>query len=455
VTPTRIDVKLPAKALFLLSEHHRYKGLVGGRGSGKSRSISASLVVRGANERLRGLCARETQKSLEFSSRQIIADQIERIGLQSQYEVLKSQIRGRHRSYSIPGTKPVDGIDTERNTVFIFEGIKEMSADALKSIEGFDVCWIAECHALAKASWDKLTPTFRLEHSEIWYDFNPDLEDDFIYKFSINPPPNAKVAWLNYSDNPWFPEVLRVDMEHMKATDYPNYQHIWEGKPKSAADGAIFAEEMKQVDAEGRICSVPYDRTKPVHVVCDMGFGDLFSMWFVQFYGGFINLIDFYENNQRDMSHYALVAKSRGYVLGSLVLPHDAANNLIHKRLAGASDLRTSIPDTLKELGFDVRLSPALLKADKRTIARAKFPACRFDADKCADGIRHLRYYQWNKERDSEGRMPDGKIEPLHNEHSHASDAFMEVCSVSDQLIHRAPPPKPRLQAIIPSRSWG
>ena len=438
----RVEVNLPEKALFLLTEHHRYKGLRGGRGSGKSRSMSAALVLRGARAPERWLCARETQKSLEFSSRQILVDQINRLGLQPYYEVLANQIRGRHVT--------PDG----RRTVFVFEGIKEASADALKSMEDFDGCWIAEAHGVSKASWDKLTPTFRKETAEIWFDFNPDLEDDFIYRFSQNPPPNAKIVTMNYWDNPWFPEVLRVDMEHMKATDHANYLHIWEGNPKSAADGAIFAEEMKAVDVEGRICSVPYDRTKPVHVICDMGFGDLFSMWFVQFYGGFINLIDFYENDLRDRSHCALVAKSRGYVLGSLVLPHDAANNLIHKRLSGASDLRTSIPDTLKELGFDVRLSPALLKADKRTITRSKFPLCRFDADKCAQGIRHLRYYQWNKERDSEGKMPDGKVEPLHNEHSHAADAFQEVCNVSDQLIAKRPPPTVQARPIIPSGSW-
>jgi phage terminase large subunit len=429
-------IELPEKLIWLLTEKWRYKIVRGGRGSAKSRTIATALILRGAKEPIRWLCARDSQKALKYSSKQILVDEINRLGLQAHYTVVEDEIRGN----------VVD--ESGRRTIFIFSGIKEMGADALKSLEDFDGCWIAEAHNVTKASWEKLTPTFRKQGSEIWVDYNPELEADHVHRFAETSVPDdgVKVVHVNYYDNPWFEETsLKQDMERLKRTDFEAYEHVWLGKPKSAADGAIFAEEMRAVDADNRICAVPYDRTKPVHVICDMGFRDLFSMVFCQTYGGWLNFIDFYENNKQPMSHYAMVARNRGYVLGNLFLPHDAANNHTHRRLAGASDLSTSIPDTLRDLGFNVRLVPALLKEDKRVAARNKFPVCRFDAEKCADLIRHLRYYQWDKEPGETGR-----VQPLHDDHSHAADAFQDACVAVKETPIQEIKPRPRL----PERTW-
>jgi phage terminase large subunit len=54
--------------------------------------------------------------------------------------------------------------------------------------------------------WDVLIPTIRKPGSEIWITFNPELEDDETYKrFVTEPPDDAWVCQVNWSDNPWFP----------------------------------------------------------------------------------------------------------------------------------------------------------------------------------------------------------------------------------------------------------
>ncbi|MFX5718329.1 phage terminase large subunit, partial [Acinetobacter baumannii] len=90
-------------------------------------------------------------------------------------------------------------------------------------------------------SWDVLTPTIRQEGSEIWISLNPGEEDDPTYqRFVANPPDNSVVVEVNYYDNPWFPDVLRQEMEYCRRVDYDAYEHIWLGRPKKISAAVIF-----------------------------------------------------------------------------------------------------------------------------------------------------------------------------------------------------------------------
>ncbi|EFI1421449.1 PBSX family phage terminase large subunit, partial [Escherichia coli] len=48
---------------------------------------------------------------------------------------------------------------------------------------------------------------------------------------------------VNYTDNPHFPEVLRLEMEECKRRNPTLYRHIWLGEPVSASDMAIIKRE--------------------------------------------------------------------------------------------------------------------------------------------------------------------------------------------------------------------
>ena len=75
--------------------------------------------------------------------------------------------------------------------------------------------------------------------------------------FIRNPPPGAKVSRVTYRDNPWFPEVLKTEMEHMRRTDADEYEHVWEGSCISLSQSAIYANELRAVEREDRICTFP------------------------------------------------------------------------------------------------------------------------------------------------------------------------------------------------------
>lgn len=210
----------------ILFKPARYKVLYGGRGAAKSWGIARALVIKGLQRKLRILCAREIQHSIADSVHKLLVEQIYEMGLSPWYKITKNAIVG------------VNG------TEFIFSGL-HFNVREIKSKEGIDLCWIEEAQSVSEESWDVLIPTIRKEKSEIWLSFNPDAETDPTYRrFVIDPPPDSFVRKVSWQDNPWFPDVLRQEMEYLKRVDYEAYLHVWEGEVRRISDAIIFKDKF-------------------------------------------------------------------------------------------------------------------------------------------------------------------------------------------------------------------
>ncbi|MBE7849717.1 PBSX family phage terminase large subunit, partial [Yersinia pestis] len=99
-----------------------------------------------------------------------------------------------------------------------------------------------EAESVSEMAWRKLTPTVRGDdESEIWVTWNPEVRGSATDKrLRINPPDRAKIAELNYQDNPWFPRVLEEDRQSdRERLDDNAYAWIW--------DGAYLENSEKQV----------------------------------------------------------------------------------------------------------------------------------------------------------------------------------------------------------------
>ena len=397
-------------------EPHRGKCIYGGRGKAGSWTMARASLLLGTGRfehyrhPLRVLCARETQKSISDSVHALLKDQITALGLGALYSVKETYISG-------PG-----------GTEFIFAGLRH-NINNIKSVEACDIVWVEEAVTVSKNSWDTLIPTIRkevvcadcgkLHPSEIWATWNPELEtDDTHVRFVLNTPPDFKVVKLSWRDNPWFPETLRVEKDHLEKTDHQAYLNVWEGECKSAVEGAVYGEEIKQAMADGRICSVPYDRSRPVDTYWDLGFGDTNAIWFIQPYGGWFNCIDYYENSGKTIEHYAIAIQQRGYVHGRAYLPHDGVDAMLHGKLTGS---RERSPDMLlRAAGFTVRVVPKTNVTTGINAARTLFPQFRFDKERCNDGLHAIRHYQWGPP----SKSGIEKREPLHDWASHGADAL-------------------------------
>lgn len=214
-------IKFPGK-FEPLFKPSRYKDFHGGRGSGKSVNVARALVLQAYENKKRILCCREIQNTIRDSVHKLIADQIEEMGLSAWFEITQASIKGLNGSE------------------FIFKGLR-FDPQGIKSTEGIDLCWIEEAQTVSENSWSILIPTIRKEGSEIWLTWNPLEETSPTYqRFIENPPPDCISVEVNYYDNPYFPDVLRQEMEWLKQKDFAAYEHVWLGKPLTITDAVIF-----------------------------------------------------------------------------------------------------------------------------------------------------------------------------------------------------------------------
>jgi phage terminase large subunit len=418
MTPTIANAEFPIK-LQCLFEKSRYKVLYGGRGGAKSWGVARALLIKAAKEPLRILCAREFMTSMKDSVHKLLCDQIISLGLISFYEITQNSIKGKNGSE------------------FSFVGLKNNVAN-VKSYEGVDICWVEEAQTVSRTSWNVLIPTIRKEASEIWVTFNPELETDETYqRFVASPPDDCKVVKINWSDNPWFPETLRLEKDALKSRDPQAYNVVWEGLCRQTVDGAIFAKEMQLAELDGRITKVAYDPMKPVHAVFDLGWADSTAIWFVQFIGMETRLIRYIEDSQQTISHYLATMQTYGYIYDTLWLPHDAQN----KTLASNGK---SIEEIVRAAGYKTRVIERTPILDSINAARTTFRNCWFDRENCHDGLQCLRHYRYevDPETGQFGRMP------LHDQYSHGADAFRYIgLMVNEPKARRKQQPQGYAQA--------
>ena len=217
------------KVLDFLFQKSRYKAAYGGRGGAKSRSFARALLIRGSNQPLRILCAREVQKSIADSVKRVLDDDIQRLGLQHFYRSTQTHI------YGINGT------------IFNFAGLKT-NPDTIKSMEGIDIAWVEEANRISQRSLDMLIPTVRKPDSELWFTWNPENNTDPVdVRFRGGElPPDTMIVEINYWDNPWFPEVLRTEMEWDKRRDMDKWLHIWCGRYLLLSEARVFKNWIEE-----------------------------------------------------------------------------------------------------------------------------------------------------------------------------------------------------------------
>lgn len=236
MTAVALDIPTPQWAVPLL-EPARYKGASGGRASGKSHFFAEAAVEEMVcDPDLRFVCIREVQRSLKFSAKSLVELKIRQLGVSHLFTVLTTEIRrngGRG--------------------VMIFEGMQDHTADSIKSLEGFGRAWVEEAQSISQRSLDLLLPTIRTEGSEIWFSWNPDQPTDPVDRFFEGKPEGSIRIHTTYKDNPFCPDVMRVEAERLRKADEEAYEHIWGGGYFLGGGGRVYSSFKKKPWPEGNI----------------------------------------------------------------------------------------------------------------------------------------------------------------------------------------------------------
>jgi hypothetical protein len=214
-------------------------------------------------------------------------------------------------------------------------------------------------------------------------------------------------------------ETGLIDAEELAAAraemSEDQYRQEFECAFDAAVVGAYYAKLLTEADDFGRVANVPHDPALPVYTAWDLGIGDSTAIWFAQFAGPELRLIDCYEASGVGLDHYASVLRAEGrarYNYADHFLPHDA-----WARELGTGRTREEV---LRALGLPVLKAPQLSVDDGINAARMILPRCYFDRNKCADGLRALRHYRAEFDEKRKVLRP----RPLHDWSSHYADAF-------------------------------
>lgn len=400
----------------------RYKGAYGGRGGAKSHFFAEQMVLRCYRQITRAVGIREVQLSIRDSVRQLLADKIQKLGLGGYFEILDSEIRGHNGSN------------------IVFRGMQSFNAETIKSLEGYDVAWVEEAQTLSQRSLDLLRPTIRKNDSEIWFGWNPRYRTDPVDMFfRKTPPAEAASVFVNWRDNPWFPQVLRKDMEHDKATDPDLAEHVWEGGYE-IGHGSILARWIDRAERTGRINDdVAFDPDGPgVEISSDIGFRDTATWWFWQRRVGGAAVLDHDKDSGLEAADWIDRLEKRlterGYKLGRIWLPHDAKAKTFATK-------HSAVEQFLRAFGHDrVGVVPISSTSDRINAARTFVKSCEFHETNCEKGLEALRAweYEWNPDTLTFSR------EPLHNWASHDGDGFSYGCQVMKGLPPPAEAKKPQ-----------
>lgn len=394
------EVRLPEYA-GCLWEPARHYALYGGRGGAKSHSIAKRLLIAGAEKTYRVGCGREFQKNIQESVKLLLDDQIQALGLQDYYESTEREIRG-----------------LRNDTLFTFLGTWR-NPQGIKSMEAYDAFWGEEANRFSRQSITVLIPTLRKEGSHFFWSWNPEYEHDpidLMFRGKDGPPPQSIVKRVGWQDNPWFPQVLREQMEHDYATNPDVADHVWGGEYVKAVEGAYFSKHLRDARAQNRFTVLYADPNYQIRAYWDLGRNDATAIWVAQFLGERINVIDYCEGVGQSPGYYFNWLRTNGYEGCLCVLPHDGAS--IHPENPTAMSYEMQA----RSAGFQVRVvrnqgpGAAMQRIDA---SRRNFSRCWFDEDRTRAGVKALGYY--HEKRHEERNVGLG---PEHDWSSHGADAW-------------------------------
>lgn len=407
-----MSAEFPKKLRFLF-EPHSYKVAYGGRVGLKSWNFARALLILGASRSLRILCTREVQNSIKDSVHSLLCDQIDNLGLGGYYEPLQTEIRG-----------------IKTDTRFLFAGLSTQTVESIKSFEGVDIVWVEEARPVTERSWRILLPTvMRKKGAEVWISFNPELDDDPVYRRFVGNPPDdcqvVKMSWLDAKEAGWFSDEAEKLRLHDKATMADaDYRNIWEGDCLPAVSGAIYAEEIRAAIEGGRICNVPYDSKLKCHAVFDLGWNDQTSIVLAQRHLSELRVVGYIEDSHKTLDWYSAEMRNLRYNWGQCFLPHDATQSTLASKGKSSADI-------MRGLGWDIRMVPNLPVETGIKQARMAFSKVYFDRTKADRLVQCLKRYKRH--------IPVSTGEPaspVHDEFSHGADAFRYLALSASQMAN-------------------
>lgn len=303
---------------------------------------------------------------------------------------------------------------------------------------------------------------FSLHKPAAWNYLRPILLENKGWALFNGTPRGKNALWKMYQyakkDPGWFSELLTInhtrkpdgtpviteeDIEIERQSGMPEelIQQEYYCSFEAGLVGSILGDLMADASKEKRIGRFPWDPNLPVTTAWDLGFDDTNTIWFAQFAGREIRLIDCISDNRKNAGYYINEINKKPYTYEEHFFPHDVE---VHEYSTGKTRR-----ETFEDLGLkNIVTVPRMAVADKygvsegHNIMRQTIPVCYFDEEHCEDGIEGLKSYrrEWDERHEKFGDSP------VKDWAKHFADSFRQLCAGVGMRIEMAEMPLTALQ---------
>lgn len=246
-----MKIKISKKFKFLYkNKQTRINIFYGGRGGGKTTEITIFLIKTMIEKKVRILCLREFNTNNKESVFYEFVNFIYNNNLQNYYTFSqkKQKVKNQDKLFYITNTIIKN---TLNDSQIIFSGVNDSTVYSLKSYSNIDICWVEEANFITEFTFNILEPTIRNKNSFLIFTFNPQKEDDFIYKLALNPIKDYITSInINFNDNPFFENSglkksyeLATQRVQNNTLSLNSFNHVWHGIPL-INDDCIFNESI-------------------------------------------------------------------------------------------------------------------------------------------------------------------------------------------------------------------
>lgn len=200
--------------------------------------------------------------------------------------------------------------------------------------------------------------------------------------------PEWHTTMLKASQTGLIPRAELEDMKRVMGED--RYRQEMECDPTVAIKGAFYSDEMRTMEAEGRIRPIAIDREVPVRTGWDIGRTDSTAITFWQCVGRERRLVDYHESNGKIITAYADVLYEKKYEHGwkyaEHYWPHDMAFHML--------DAEKSRIEMMREKGVVGEIVPAHDVLEGINVVRRMLARTWIDPTRCKRIIDALRQYR-------------------------------------------------------------
>lgn len=302
-------------------------------------------------------------------------------------------------------------------------------SDNYNSLVGSSPCGIVFSeYALANpASWAYLRPILRENGGWAVFISTPRGKNHFYHMVELaKREPGWFAETLTVEDTKLLdPMQLEADLRELQAEHGETYgRSIWMQENycsfDAAVPGSFYADSLDRLQLNGSIMDFDADPASLVYTGWDLGRTDDTAIWFYQFRGDTIDILDYWADSGCEINNpddpkkslvHVLLDKSRtfGYRYARHWLPHDARPRKLG--MGGKSILQQFHDARLVHPGLgSFAIVPKLDVQEGIQAARKTFQRTRFHKTRCELGLQVLRHYH----RDWD---PDKKIYTDHPVH--------------------------------------